>query len=211
MALFVIVRHGQSQWNLENRFTGSVDTPLTDQGRQEARQAGDRLRNDRFSIGFTSVLNRAIETMALILAETGQTDLPIERDAALNERMYGDLQGMHKAEAEQHFGADQVFRWRRGYVDQPPHGESLADTRQRVVPYFQTAILPHLQQNENVLVVAHGNSLRALLMELENLSPDAIEQVELMTGVPHQYDFNPETGVFTATDSALTPTQAPGR
>ena len=197
MPLFVIVRHGQSQWNLENRFTGSVDTPLTDLGRHEAREAGTLLKNDRFGIGFTSVLQRAIETMDLILHETGQTDLPIERSSALNERMYGDLQGMNKAEAEQRFGANQVFRWRRGYTDQPPGGESLAEVRQRVTPYFEQAILPHLLAGNNVLVVAHGNSLRALLMRLEPIGPDEIEKVELATGIPRQYQFNVETGLFT--------------
>jgi 2,3-bisphosphoglycerate-dependent phosphoglycerate mutase len=196
MSLFVIVRHGQSQWNLENRFTGNVDTPLTKLGRHEAREAGTLLKKDRFTIGFTSVLQRAIETMDIILCETGQTDLPIERDAALNERMYGNLQGMNKAEAEQRFGAEQVFRWRRGYTDKPPGGESLAKVRQRVFLYFKQAILPHLQANENVLVVAHGNSLRALLMELEVISPEDIEKIELATGVPRQYDFDPATNEF---------------
>ena len=125
MPLFVIVRHGQSQWNLENRFTGNVDTPLTDLGRHEARQAGTLLRHDRFQIGFTSVLQRAIDTMTLILRETGQTDLLIERSAALNERLYGQLQGMNKAEVEAQYGAEQLFRWRRGYIDTPPGGEKI--------------------------------------------------------------------------------------
>ncbi len=196
MALFVIVRHGQSQWNLENRFTGNVDTPLTDLGREEARKAGTLLKADRFGIGFTSVLQRAIETMTIILEETGQTDLLIERDAALNERMYGDLQGMNKTESAERFGADQVLRWRRGYLDQPPNGESLADTRKRVLPYFESTILPHIQAGENVLVVAHGNSLRALMMDLEAISPEAIEKIELITGVPRQYNFDPATGQF---------------
>ena len=196
MALLVIVRHGQSQWNLENRFTGSVDTPLTDHGRQEARRAGVLLHTNRFNVGFTSVLQRAIETMAIILDEIKQTDLPLERDAALNERMYGDLQGKNKSEANQQFGMDQVFRWRRGYADTPPGGESLADCRQRVMPYFNQKIMPHLQADENVLVVAHGNSLRALMMDLEKISPEAIEQIELVTGVPRQYHFDPATGNF---------------
>lgn len=195
MALLVIVRHGQSQWNLENRFTGQTDQPLTELGRYEAREAGTLLKQDRFSIGFTSVLQRAIETMRIILNETGQVNLPVERSAALNERMYGELQGMNKAEAGARFGDEQVFRWRRGYADRPPGGESLADTRARVVPYFNTAILPHLQTGENVLIVAHGNSLRALLMELEGISPENIEQKELATGVPRQYHF--EAGTFT--------------
>lgn len=197
MPQFIIIRHGQSQWNLENRFTGSVDTPLTDLGRHEAREAGVLLKNDRFGMGFTSVLQRAIETMDIILAETGQTDLPIQRNAALNERMYGDLQGMNKAEAEQRFGAEQVFRWRRSYADQPPNGESLADTYNRVIPYFESDILPCLQAGKDVLVVAHGNSLRALLMKLESISPEGIEKVELATGIPRQYTFDPATGGFT--------------
>lgn len=199
MSLFVIVRHGQSQWNAENRFTGTTDTPLTDLGRHEARHAGDLLKASQptnFSIGFTSVLQRAIETMAIILDEIGQADLPVERSEALNERMYGDLQGLNKSEVEERFGSDQLFRWRRGYADTPPNGESLADTRTRVVAYFKTAILPHLQAGEAVLVVAHGNSLRALLMELEHISPDVIEKVELATGIPRQYNFDTRTGAF---------------
>ncbi|GAB3506346.1 2,3-bisphosphoglycerate-dependent phosphoglycerate mutase [Spirosoma knui] len=196
MSLLILVRHGQSQWNLENRFTGTVDTPLTKLGRHEAREAGVLLKSDRFAIGFTSVLQRAIETMDIILHETGQTDLPIERSAALNERMYGDLQGMNKAEAEARFGAEQVFRWRRGYADQPPNGESLADTYHRVVPYFESIILPHLQRQENSLIVAHGNSLRSLVMRLESITPADIERVELATGVPRQYEFDPATGLF---------------
>ena len=199
MSLFVIVRHGQSQWNLENRFTGVTNTPLTDLGRHEAREAGVLLKANQppnFGIGFTSVLQRAIETMATILDEIGQADLPVDRSKALNERMYGDLQGMNKLEAETRFGAEQVFRWRRGYADQPPHGESLAETHARVIPYFKTAILPHLQAGQPVLVVAHGNSLRALLMELEHISPEDIEKVELATGIPRQYDYDPVTGNF---------------
>lgn len=198
MPLLVIVRHGQSQWNAENRFTGSTDTPLTDLGRQEARQAGQLLKahQDTFGIGFTSVLQRAIETMSIILAEIGQTTLPLERSAALNERMYGDLQGMNKHEAEVRFGREQVYRWRRGYADCPPNGESLADTHQRVLTYFTTRILPHLQAGESVLVVAHGNSLRALMMELEAISSEDIEKVELATGVPRQYNYDRQAGTF---------------
>lgn len=198
MSLLVIVRHGQSQWNLENRFTGTTDMPLTELGRHEAHQAGAILKahKDTFAVGFTSVLQRAIETMAIILDDIEQANLPVERSAALNERMYGDLQGMNKEEAQQRFGAEQVFRWRRGYTDAPPNGESLADTRARVSPYFQQEIMPHLRAGKPVLVVAHGNSLRALMMDLENLSPENISQVELATGVPRQYEYDPETGLF---------------
>ena len=199
MPLFVIVRHGQSQWNLENRFTGITDTPLTELGRHEAREAGVLLKAHQppaFAVGFTSVLHRAIETMAIILDEIGQANLPVERSAALNERMYGDLQGMNKDEAEARFGAEQVFRWRRGYTDRPPNGESLADTQARVIPYFNAMILPHLLAGQPVLVVAHGNSLRALLMELEQISPEDIEHVELATGIPRQYNYDPATKEF---------------
>ncbi|GAB4022690.1 2,3-bisphosphoglycerate-dependent phosphoglycerate mutase [Spirosoma koreense] len=198
MPLFVIVRHGQSQWNAENRFTGTTDTPLTDLGRHEAHEAGVLLKSHRlnFHIGFTSVLQRAIETMAIILEEIGQPGLLVERNAALNERMYGDLQGMNKNEAQERFGEEQVFRWRRGYADTPPNGESLADTHTRVTAYFKTAILPHLQAGQPVLVVAHGNSLRALMMELEHISPEDIEKVELATGIPRQYDYDQATGQF---------------
>lgn len=195
MSLLVIVRHGQSQWNLENRFTGQTDQPLTNLGKHEAREAGALLKNDCFTIGFTSVLQRAIETMDIILRETGQTDLPIERSAALNERMYGDLQGKNKAEAAEKFGDEQVYRWRRGYEDRPPNGESLADTHARVISYFNQNILPHLQADEDVLIVAHGNSLRALMMELEHIGPEDIEKKEIATGVPRQYSF--EKGEFT--------------
>lgn len=199
MSLFVIVRHGQSQWNAENRFTGTTDTPLTELGRHEAHEAGILLKTHQpnFSIGFTSILQRAIDTMTIILGEIGQADLPIERSAALNERMYGDLQGMNKDEAQARFGEEQVFRWRRGYADQPPHGESLADTRGRVIPYFTSTILPYLQAGQAVLVVAHGNSLRALLMELEHISPEHIEKIELATGIPRQYEYDQATGTFT--------------
>ncbi|MEZ0610968.1 2,3-diphosphoglycerate-dependent phosphoglycerate mutase [Fibrella sp. WM1] len=196
MALLVIVRHGQSQYNVENRFTGTIDTPLTDLGRHEAQQAGILLKSDRFQIGFTSVLRRAIETMSIILQTTGQTDLPVERSEALNERMYGQLQGLNKLDVAERFGADQLFRWRRGYADQPPGGESLADTYHRVVPYFESTILPQLQAGKNVLVVAHGNSLRALLMRLEGITPKGIEQIELATGVPRQYNVDTQSGTF---------------
>ncbi len=198
MSLFVIVRHGQSQWNAENRFTGTTDTPLTELGRHEAQEAGILLKahQPNFSIGFTSVLQRAIDTMTIILDEAGQPNLPVEQNAALNERMYGDLQGMNKDEAQARFGEEQVFRWRRGYADQPPHGESLADTHERVIPYFKSTILPHLQAGQAVLVVAHGNSLRALLMELEHISPEDIEKVELATGIPRQYEYDRATNSF---------------
>ncbi|MBD2753505.1 2,3-bisphosphoglycerate-dependent phosphoglycerate mutase [Spirosoma validum] len=201
MPLFVIIRHGQSQWNLENRFTGSADPPLTDLGREEAREAGALLKASQsseklFSMGFTSELQRTIETMDIILREMGQPDLPIERSAALNERKYGDLQGLNKAEAEERFGVEQLFRWRRGYEDRPTNGESLSDIYELVVHYYETTILPHLQNGQSILVVGHGNNLRALLMHLEQVSAKSIEDVELATGIPRQYEYDQATGTF---------------
>src|ERR1700682_1263632 len=162
MPLLVLVRHGESQWNLENRFTGWGDIPLSERGRQEAREAGEKLRDCNFDKGFTSVLQRAIATMEIMLDVIGQKDLPIERNQALNERHYGDLQGLNKAETAEKFGDEQVKLWRRSYSVRPPNGESLEDTAARGLPYYEQHILPDLKAGRNILVVAHGNSLRAL-------------------------------------------------
>lgn len=190
MAVLVIVRHGQSTWNLENRFTGEVDVPLTTQGREEARLAGNKLKGPLFARAFTSVLARAIETLTIILEMTGHPDLPVTRDAALNERNYGQLQGLNKAEVAEQYGTDQVALWRRSFSVRPPGGESLADTAARVLPYYHREIEPLLQSGENILIVAHGNSLRSLMMYLEQISEDDIAQVDLPTGVPRQYIMN---------------------
>jgi 2,3-bisphosphoglycerate-dependent phosphoglycerate mutase len=187
MSLLVIVRHGQSSWNLENRFTGEVDVPLTPLGREEARAAGKKLKGTLFSQAFTSVLVRAIETLTLILAETGQTTLPIRRDKALNERNYGQLQGLNKEEVALQYGTEQVANWRRSFSVRPPGGESLADTSARVIPYYRREIEPLLKKGENILVVAHGNSLRALMMHLENITEEDIAEVDLPTGRPREY------------------------
>ncbi len=192
MPLLVIVRHGQSVWNLENRFTGNVDVDLTALGREEARSAGKKLKGIPFFQAFTSLLRRAEETLTLILEETGHPDLPVTRDEALNERCYGSLQGMNKSEMAEKYGADQVAVWRRSYEIRPPGGESLRDTADRVIPYYRSAIEPLLRQQENILIVAHGNSLRALMMELEKLSPQAIEEVDIATGIPRLYTLTPE-------------------
>ena len=183
----ILVRHGQSQWNLENRFTGWVDIPLTETGMEEARHAGELLKGYKFDQGFTSALARAQETLRIILDVTGQTDLPIERDQALNERHYGDLQGLNKEETANKFGKEQVHLWRRSYDVQPPGGESLKDTRARVLPYYEQHILPLLKQGEKVLVVAHGNSLRALVMQLDNISERDISDLNIPTGAPMRY------------------------
>jgi 2,3-bisphosphoglycerate-dependent phosphoglycerate mutase len=187
MPLLVIVRHGQSVWNLENRFTGEVDVDLTPLGREEARSAGRKLKGFSFSSGFTSVLRRAIDTMNLILEEADHTGLPVTRDKALNERNYGRLQGLNKADVARQYGEEQVAIWRRSYSVRPPGGESLADTVARVIPYYRQRIEPLLQKGENILVVAHGNSLRSLMMHLEHIGEEAIAGVDLPTGTPRCY------------------------
>lgn len=187
MPLLVLVRHGQSSWNLENRFTGEEDVPLTELGKEEARAAGRKLKALSFSQGFTSELRRAIDTMSLIVDSAGYPDLPVTRSRALNERNYGRLQGLNKAEIAKKYGDEQVATWRRSYSIRPPGGESLADTAARVIPYYQTAIEPLLKNGQNILVVAHGNSLRSLVMFLENINKEEISHVDLPTGVPRKY------------------------
>ncbi|MCC7448178.1 MAG: 2,3-bisphosphoglycerate-dependent phosphoglycerate mutase [Anaerolineae bacterium] len=190
MPTLVLVRHGESQWNLENRFTGWVDVGLSDKGRKEAWQAGEKLRGYQFDKAFTSVLKRAIDTLKIIIEVNGWTDLPITYNQALNERHYGDLQGLNKAETAQKFGDAQVKLWRRSYAVRPPNGESLADTAARVLPYYEQHILPELEAGRNILVVAHGNSLRALVMRLDNLSEQVVIELNIPTGVPLQYQFD---------------------
>ena len=192
MTYLVLIRHGQSQWNVENRFTGNVDVDLTTHGRAEAKLTGDRLKNKNilFKAAFTSVLKRAEETLQIILTEIAQPDIKIYRDAALNERSYGQLQGLNKAETAEKYGADQVHTWRRSFTVAPPGGESLQDTQNRVMPYYSGHILPLLQQQQNCMVVAHGNSLRSLMMVLENISEDAITQIDIPTGAPRLYQFD---------------------
>jgi 2,3-bisphosphoglycerate-dependent phosphoglycerate mutase len=192
MADLILLRHGQSQWNLENRFTGWVDVPLSERGIAEAQAAGTKLRGRRIDRVYTSVLQRAIETARLALEEAGPRDIPTVRDAALNERMYGDLQGKDKDEARREFGADQVKIWRRSYDVRPPGGESLADTAARVLPYWESTIRPDLVAGRNVLVAAHGNSLRALAMHLEGLTQQQVLELEIPTGEPILYDIGPD-------------------
>ena len=184
----ILLRHGESQWNLENRFTGWVDVPLSPRGEAEARAAGEKLRGRNIDKLYTSVLVRATETARLALEAAGIGPLPTERDAALNERMYGDITGMNKDEARQRFGAEQVKVWRRSYDVAPPGGESLADTAARVLPYWESHILPDLKAGKNVLVVAHGNSLRALVMHLEGLTREQVLELEIPTGIPLLYE-----------------------
>jgi 2,3-bisphosphoglycerate-dependent phosphoglycerate mutase len=191
MARLVLLRHGESQWNLENRFTGWVDVPLSSRGIQEAKNAGEKLRPYRFDRAFTSVLQRANETLRLALEVIGQTAIPTESDKALNERMYGELQGLNKAETAKKYGEDQVKIWRRSYDVRPPGGESLKDTAERVLPYYEKAIKPHVRSGETILIAAHGNSLRALVMELEQLTKEQVLELNIPTGAPLLYELDP--------------------
>lgn len=192
----VLVRHGQSQANADGLFTGMLDSPLTEQGRQEARAAGMRLKDEgfRFAAAFTSTLARAIVTSRLALDALGQADLVPRRDAALDERDYGDLSGLGKESAYGRFGAERIEVWRRSYASQPPNGESLRDTVARVVPFHLRHIQPAAMRGPT-LVVAHGNSLRALVMALEGLGPNEIESLEIATGSIRVYVFEPDTTI----------------
>jgi 2,3-bisphosphoglycerate-dependent phosphoglycerate mutase len=202
--LLVLVRHGQSAWNLTNLFTGWRDVDLTDQGVAEARAAGHKLADQkiRFDVAFTSALKRAQRTLDLMLGEMGQSNVPVFKDAALNERDYGDLSGLNKDDAREKWGEDQVHIWRRSYDIAPPGGESLRDTAARVLPYYIQEILPRVLRGEKVLVSAHGNSLRALVMVLEKLGPKGIIERELHTGVPIIYRLNADATVASKVDMA---------
>jgi 2,3-bisphosphoglycerate-dependent phosphoglycerate mutase len=214
LATMVLVRHGQSQWNLENRFTGWMDIPLSIKGRQEAISAGKKLKEMRFDIIYVSHLLRAIQTMHYILLELSDkripiiyheeerihewehyngdrnNEIPIYQSVDLAERYYGDLQGLNKAETMKKYGEAQVHLWRRSYDINPPHGESLKDTCERTIPYYKNHILPELQAGKNVLIVAHGNSLRSITKYVENISDQDIPNVEIPTGLPIIYTFD---------------------
>jgi 2,3-bisphosphoglycerate-dependent phosphoglycerate mutase len=190
MARLILLRHGESQWNLENRFTGWVDVPLSPRGTQEATHAGEKLRSFKFDRAFTSVLARANETLRLVLEAIGQTGIPIEKDKALNERMYGELQGLNKDETVKKYGEAQVKIWRRSYDVRPPGGESLKDTAERVLPYYEQTIKPYVLKGDTILVAAHGNSLRALIMELEQLSQEQVLELNVPTGAPLLYELD---------------------
>jgi 2,3-bisphosphoglycerate-dependent phosphoglycerate mutase len=190
--LLVLVRHGESEWNKLNLFTGWKDPDLTEKGIEEAKRAGKLLKaaGHRFDIAYTSDLLRAQHTLRLMLAELGQSDLQTIRDQRLNERDYGDLSGLNKDDARKRWGEDQVHIWRRSYDVPPPGGESLKDTAVRVLPYYEAEIWPKLKSGKTVIVAAHGNSLRALIMKLEDLSGEEILKRELGTGAPIVYELD---------------------
>ncbi|MGG6297095.1 2,3-bisphosphoglycerate-dependent phosphoglycerate mutase [Leptolyngbya sp. AN02str] len=219
MATLILIRHGQSLWNAENKFTGWVDVPLSERGRAEATIASTKLRHYRVDVCFTSMLIRAIETAIVVLTEcdeicggkipiiqhepddanwhgwdryegNGSQELPIYPTAALDERYYGQLQGLDKQKTAEAYGAEQIHLWRRSFYVRPPGGESLEDTQKRVLPYFSDRIMTHIKHGDQVLVSAHGNSLRSIIMELDQLSPDEVTQLELGTGIPIIYEFD---------------------
>ncbi len=192
MGILILVRHGQSQWNLENRFTGWTDVPLTDRGREDAAKAGEALSTFRFDRAFTSKLVRASETLDIMLKTLKQTKIPVEADTALNERHYGDLQGLNKAETAEKYGTEQVQLWRRSFFTRPPNGESMEDCEKRTLPYFLEKIFPHVVQGETVLVEAHGNSLRPIIKHLDHLEPDATAALEIGLCTPYIYTFEGE-------------------
>jgi len=202
--LLVLVRHGQSDWNLKNLFTGWRDVDLTEKGVTEAKEAGRKLKAQglKFDVAFTSALKRAQRTLDLMLAELGQTTIPVFKDQALNERDYGDLVGLNKDDARKKWGEEQVHVWRRSYDVAPPGGESLRDTAARVLPYYIAEILPRVLRGERVLVAAHGNSLRALVMVLDKHTPETITKLNLDTGVPMIYRLNADSTVASKLDLA---------
>jgi 2,3-bisphosphoglycerate-dependent phosphoglycerate mutase len=188
MPKLILLRHGESQWNLENRFTGWVDVELSPKGEGEAKHAGELISEIPIDLVYTSVLKRAINTAKIALGVSSRTELPTERDQALNERHYGDLQGLNKAETAKQYGDEQVHIWRRSYDVPPPNGESLKDTAARTLPYFEANILPQLKAGKNVLIVAHGNSLRSIVMYLDKLTKEQVLELNIPTGTPLVYD-----------------------
>ncbi len=196
MATLVLVRHGESVWNLENRFTGWVDVELSEKGREEAKRAGERLKGIKFDKAYTSTLKRAQDTLATILKITEQVNIPIEKDKALNERMYGELQGLNKAETAKKYGDEQVHIWRRSYDVAPPGGESLKDTAARTLPYFESKIMADVKAGKNIIVAAHGNSLRSIVMYLDKLTKEQVLKLNLGTAVPIVYQFDSKMNVI---------------
>jgi 2,3-bisphosphoglycerate-dependent phosphoglycerate mutase len=221
MAKLILIRHGQSTWNAANKFTGWVDVPLSKLGRQEAKLAASKISGNQIDVCFTSLLIRAIETAVICLTECEgacankspiikheadnpdwhgwdkyegdhSQELPVFTTMTLDERFYGDLQGLNKAQTAERYGPELVHQWRRSFSVRPPGGESLEDTMKRTLPFFRSRILTHVKQGDNVMVAAHGNSLRSIIMDLDHLSEEEVPKLELATGVPIVYDINPE-------------------
>lgn len=199
MALLILIRHGESVWNLENRFTGWIDVELSPKGEQEARRAGELIAGYSIDYLYTSVLKRAINTANIALGIADKHNIPTERDQALNERHYGDLQGLNKDDIGRQYGMEQLKIWRRSYDVPPPNGESLAMTQERVLPYFHEHIIPKLREGSNVLIVAHGNSLRALVAEIEHLNKEQILELNIATGSPIVYELGSDMEVISKT------------
>ena len=196
MPKLILLRHGESQWNLENRFTGWVDVELSPKGEGEAKHAGELIAGIPIDKVYTSVLKRAINTANIALGVSSRTELPTEREQALNERHYGDLQGLNKAETALQYGDEQVHIWRRSYDIPPPNGESLKDTAARTIPYFESKILPELEAGKNILIVAHGNSLRSIVMYLDKLTKEQVLELNIPTGTPLVYDIDEKGAVL---------------
>jgi len=190
MAQLLIFRHGQSVWNLENKFTGWVDVELSPKGIEEAKQAGFKIQNLHFDYAYSSSLLRAQNTLIIALKIANHLEIPITFDKALNERMYGDLEGLDKTETAKKYGEEQVKIWRRSFDIPPPNGESLKDTAARVLPYFKDEIIPKLKEGKSIVIVAHGNSLRALIMFLEQMTPEQILEFEIGTAQPRLYELD---------------------
>ena len=196
MATLVLIRHGQSLWNAENRFTGWTDIDLSKKGEKEAKEAGEKLENVAFDVVHTSALMRAQRTAEIIIKHNKiSKDIPTYKDERLNERHYGSLQGLNKTETAEKYGAEQVHIWRRSFDISPPDGESLKMTAERTLPYFKEDVLRHLNEGKNVLISAHGNSLRSIVMYIENISKEDIVKLEILTGVPRTYEY--ESNTFT--------------
>ena len=198
IGMLILIRHGQSVWNAENRFTGWTDVELSEKGVGEAEKAGDLLSEIRFGVVHTSGLIRAQRTAEIIMSRnTVSGKVPVMRDERLNERHYGDLQGLNKAETAERHGAEQVHIWRRSFDVPPPGGESLKMNAERTIPYFEEKIVPDLKEGKNVLVSAHGNSLRSIVMHIESISPEEIVSLEIATGTPIFYQYDMESGELT--------------
>lgn len=196
MAQLILFRHGQSTWNLENKFTGWVDVELTPKGIEEAKQAGLKIKGYHFDYAYASALKRAQETLSLSLETAGHSPIKPIYHEALNERMYGDLQGLNKAETAVKYGEEQVKIWRRSFDVPPPNGESLKNTAERVIPYFEKEIVPKLKAGKNIVIAAHGNSLRALIMYVEKMTPEQILEFEIGTGKPRLYELDEQMKVL---------------